>query len=321
MMDMWNVGVDIGGTTIKLAFVTDDGLFVDKWEIPTNTSENGKHIAKDISYSIHTKLKENGHTLDQVRGIGLGAPGFIEMSTGFIYQAVNIGWKDYALKEELENETGFPVIIDNDANIAAIGEMWLGAGKGSKDLLCVTLGTGVGGGVITGGEVVHGITGMAGEIGHVTVIPEGGSPCNCGKTGCLETVSSATGIRRLALEALNENPGLGLLQTMFEENGDISAADIFNCAKEKDALSMRIVETASYYLGFALANISMINNPEKIVIGGGVSRAGETLLEPVKRYFKQYALSRVSQATDIVIATLGNDAGILGAAWLAKNKL
>ncbi len=173
-MDKWFVGCDIGGTTVKLAFVSEDGEIITKWEIPTDTSNGGENITVDIGQAIKDKCSELNEPYDRLQAIGVGAPGFIEMETGFIYHAVNIGWKDFALKEELEKETGLSVTVDNDANIAALGEMWKGAGDGAKDLLCVTLGTGVGGGLVINGQIVHGVNGMAGEIGHLTSAPEGG---------------------------------------------------------------------------------------------------------------------------------------------------
>ncbi|WP_353948000.1 ROK family glucokinase [Sporolactobacillus sp. Y61] len=321
MVEMINIGVDLGGTTIKMALINDNGKMIDKWAIPTNTIDNGSHITGDISTSIVKKLAQLNYDRQQVRGIGMGAPGFINMDTGFIYKAVNIGWENYPLKDELEKSTGLPVIIDNDANMAALGEMWQGAGRGAKDIICVTLGTGVGGGIICGGEILHGASGMAGEIGHITVVPKFGAPCNCGKKGCLETVASATGIRRLALEALDYNDSDSILRDIFEEKGDISAEDVFNCTAKDDPLSAAVADKAIRYLGYALGAISIVINPEKIVIGGGVSHAGDTLLVPLRNYFNKYSLPRVTEACSIDIAKLGNDAGVIGGAWLSKTKI
>ncbi|MCQ2008410.1 ROK family glucokinase [Sporolactobacillus sp. STSJ-5] len=318
---MINIGVDLGGTTIKMALIDDHGKMIDKWAIATNTIDNGRHIASDISESVLKKMQQFNLERSTVRGVGIGAPGFINMDTGFIYQAVNIGWKDYPLKEELEQSIGLPVVIDNDANMAALGEMWLGAGQGAKNLICVTLGTGVGGGIICDGEILHGVSGMAGEIGHITVMPTDGASCNCGKTGCLETVSSATGIRRLALDALDYNDSVSILRDIFESKGDITAEDVFNCAAKKDPLSSTVAEKAAYYLGFALGSIAVTINPEKIVIGGGVSHAGDTLIDPLTKYFKRFSLPRVFDACTINLAKLGNDAGVIGAAWLCIQKI
>ncbi|MFC0473535.1 ROK family glucokinase [Halalkalibacter kiskunsagensis] len=314
----WFVGVDIGGTTIKLAFVTLEGDIVTKWEIPTNKVDGGKHITSDIAKAIESKRVELGATNDALVAMGLGAPGFINMATGFIYHAVNIGWKNFALKDELEKETGLSVTVDNDANIAALGEMWRGAGDEAKNLLCVTLGTGVGGGIIVNGQILHGVNGMAGEIGHLTSITdESGASCNCGKTGCLETVASATGIARLAIEGLKKQPNSNL-QTVFEREGTLTAKDVFDAAKEEDELAKSIIEDVCFHLGLALANLANALNPEIIVLGGGVSKAGDLLLNPLKEQFKRFALPRVEEGCKFKVATLGNDAGVIGGAWLAK---
>ncbi|WVE36146.1 ROK family glucokinase, partial [Priestia megaterium] len=252
-------------------------------------------------------------------GIGIGAPGPVNFANGSIEVAVNLGWEKFPIKDILEVETSLPVVVDNDANIAAIGEMWKGAGDGAKDLLCVTLGTGVGGGVIANGEIVQGVNGAAGEIGHITSIPEGGAPCNCGKTGCLETIASATGIVRLTMEELTETDKPSELRTVLEQNGQVTSKDVFDAARSKDELAMHVVDKVAFHLGLALANSANALNPEKIVLGGGVSRAGEVLLAPVRDYFKRFAFPRVAQGAELAIATLGNDAGIIGGAWLVKS--
>lgn len=189
MEEKWLVGVDLGGTTIKLAFINVYGEILHKWEIPTNTGEQGKHITLDVAKAIDKKLEELGELKSKLIGIGMGAPGPVHVASGMIYEAVNLGWKNYPLKDLLEVETGLPVVIDNDANLAALGEMWKGAGEGAKDLICMTLGTGVGGGVIANGEIVHGVSGAAGEIGHITVVTENAFPCNCGEVWLLRNSS------------------------------------------------------------------------------------------------------------------------------------
>jgi glucokinase len=314
------VGVDIGGTTIKIAFINLDGNIVDKWEIPTNTANAGVNITGDIASSITEKLTSAGNTYEDLIGIGIGAPGFIEMETGFIYKAVNIGWENFALREELEKETNLPVIVDNDANIAALGEMWMGAGDGAKDLLAVTLGTGVGGGIVANGTIVHGTNGMAGEIGHLTAITDGGYLCNCGKHGCLETIASATGIARIATEGL-ENHQESSLHAQYQKTGTLTAKDVFDAAKLSDKWALEVIDQICFHLGLAIANLANAINPGKIVISGGVSKAGDTLLVPLKKYFQKFALPRVAEGADFAIAQLGNDAGVIGGAWLVKTKL
>ncbi|MEW4287406.1 ROK family glucokinase [Rossellomorea marisflavi] len=318
MTDKWLVGVDLGGTTTKIAFLSTYGEILHKWEIPTDKSDSGKHIIVHIAKSIDAKLEQLDVEKEQLIGIGMGAPGPVEMRWGIIYEAINLGWSENTpLKDLIEKETGLPAVIDNDANCAALGEMWKGAGNGAKDLVCVTLGTGVGGGVITKGEIVHGIRGAGGELGHITVVPEGGYSCNCGKTGCLETVASATGVVRVAHEKLKSSTEDSVLRDLKA----IGAKQVFDAARAGDSLALKIVDQLAYYLGLSLANLGNVVNPEKIVIGGGVSKAGKTLLEPVMNYFKRFAFPKVRTSTTIDIATLENDAGVIGAAWLVKNAL
>ncbi len=319
-MEKWLVGVDLGGTTIKIAFITMDGHIVEKWEIPTNIELDGKNIVPDIAISIDAKLEELSEPKEKLAAIGMGAPGFIDMKTGFIYHAVNIGWRDYPLKEELEKATGLSVTVDNDANIAAIGEMWRGAGDGEGNLLMVTLGTGVGGGIIVNGHIMHGTNGMAGEIGHITSIPDGGAPCNCGRMGCIETIASATGISRISKEkALKDTTSA--LYKILEQNGEVQAKDVAAAAEKGDKVAIETLEEVTFHLGLVIANLANSINPGKIVIGGGVSKAGNTLMERLQEKFKHYALPRVAEGAELKVATLGNDAGVIGGAWLAKHNL
>lgn len=320
MYKRWFVGIDIGGTTIKMAFIDQFGEIVTKWEIVTNCENEGKEIPAEISKEIFKKIDELNEPKEKLAGIGVGAPGFINMDTGFIYKAVNIGWTDFPLKDRLEVETGLSVVIDNDANLAAIGEMWRGAGDGAKNLLAVTLGTGVGGGLIANGQILHGVNGMAGEIGHITSLATGGAPCNCGKTGCLETIASATGIARIATERVKEHQD-SELAAIYNCEKRLTAKDVFDKAKIGDPLALEVVDEISFHLGLAIANLANAINPEKIVIGGGVSKVGDLLIENIKKYFQAYALPRVSAGAQITVATLGNDAGVIGAVWLIKQKL
>lgn len=313
-MEQWLVGIDLGGTTTKMAFITEDGIIVHKWEIPTDTSNRGERIVAHIARSLDETLARLGGTKEQLLAIGIGAPGPVQEETGMLYEAVNLGWKHYPLKRQLEEETGLPVAVDNDANIAALGEMWKGAGGGARHLLFVTLGTGVGGGVIANGAIVRGTNGAGGEIGHMTMVADGGAPCNCGKTGCLETIASATGIVRIAGEKLAASERPSALR-----GGDVTAKAVFDAAKTEDALALEVVEEVTRYLGLALANAANVTNPEKIVIGGGVSKAGALLVEHVAAHFRRYAFPRVAAGAEIVLATLGNDAGVIGGAWLAKS--
>ncbi|OLS41695.1 ROK family glucokinase [Bacillus sp. MRMR6] len=314
-------GVDLGGTTTKLAFVNTKGEIFHKWEIITDNSNEGQNITKNIATAIEQKMAELAISKDTLIGIGMGAPGPVDYEKGVILNVVNLGWKDnFPLKESLEELTGLPALIENDANCAALGEMWNGAGHGAKDIVCVTLGTGVGGGVIANGNIVQGKNGAAGEIGHITAVPLGGSPCNCGKNGCLETVASATGIVRLALAELSKGEFKGQLAEVYGKDQQITAKDVFDAAKAGDELAIKVVDEVSFHLGLSLANIANTLSPEKIVIGGGVSKAGDVLLDRVKSNFKKFVFPAIKDSTEITLATLGNDAGVIGAAWLIANK-
>ncbi|MCR6110454.1 ROK family glucokinase [Bacillus sp. A301a_S52] len=312
-------GIDIGGTTVKLAFITEEGEIIDKWEIPTNRTEKGRYITADIAQTVQEKAIELKIDDKRLKAAGVGAPGYIDVENGVIIEAINLGWKDYHIQSELGDLLNIPIVVDNDANLAAAGEKWKGAGEGAEDLVAVTLGTGVGGGIIAGGKIIHGRSGLAGEIGHVTSVKEGGAPCNCGKRGCLETVASATGISRLGMKAIQESQeDEGYLQRQLLAAGIITAKDVFDGAKKEDETALQVVKSSADHLGFALANLANSLNPQTIVIGGGVSKAGRFLLDFINVSFKKYAIPLVARETEINIATLGNDAGVIGAVWLAK---
>ncbi len=323
MSEKWLIGVDIGGTTTKIAFIQDHGEIVEKWEIPTDNENHGKYIIRNISKGIKQKLVEHQMGISDIKGIGVGAPGPANIKTGMMENTPNLAWHDhYPLRELLEKDTGLPVMINNDANCAALGEMWKGAGEGAKDLVCVTLGTGVGGGVIANGEIVQGIRGAAGEFGHITSIPSGGAPCNCGKSGCLETIASATGIVRLAKDRVkNQESHKNALTLLYHDTGRITAENVFDLAKAGDEAAKEVLHEVSLHLGLALANIANILNPHKLIIGGGVSKAGDILLEPLKGYVQKFSFPHVAASTEITLAKLGNNAGVIGAAWMIKNRI
>lgn len=314
------VGVDIGGTTIKIGLFKNEGEIIDKWEIPTDKTNAGERIPHDIWESIEQKMSKHQIDKSSIGGIGVGAPGFIDAKKGIILIGVNIGWNDFELGKKLNDLSELPVYMDNDANVAAIGENWKGSGDLVDNLIVVTLGTGVGGGIIANGQIVSGANGTAGEIGHITVEKEGGAPCNCGRSGCLETVTSATGIARQALEAVNEGKNTKLAER-YKNNNKLTAKDVFDLAKEGDAVAQDIVDHVTDVLGYSLASVATVINPSKIIMGGGVSKAGEDLLRPLRAAFEQYALPRIIEGCQFEIATLGNDAGIYGGAYLAKQNI
>ena len=311
------IGIDLGGTSVKFAILTLDGDILHKWSIETNTMNNGESIVPNIIDSINDNL--HNMAINDVLGIGMGSPGAVNFEEGTVIGAYNLGWKTVIhVKDQIEAVMGIPFFIDNDANVAALGELWKGAGEGDDNVVFVTLGTGIGGGVIVEGNLVHGAA-AAGELGHIIVDPDG-YECTCGNIGCLETVASATGIVRLAMDIAKQFIGESPLKNAIAEGQKVTAKLVFDLAHEQDALALLIIDKFSYYLGFACANITNILNPNSIVIGGGVSAAGKVLLEGVEKYFLKFTFPPLRQTTKIKLAQLGNDAGVIGAAWLVREK-
>ena len=308
-MDRYCFGADIGGTTVKLGLFTPGGDIIKKWEIPTRKEDNGDRILPDIAASIKGEMAERGLNKENIIGIGVGAPGPVDKD-GVIYKAVNLGWGVLNIKQELNKLTDLPVRAGNDANVAALGEMWKGGGEGFKDLVVVTLGTGVGGGVIIDGRVVTGCIGGGGEIGHIHIEDNEEESCTCGNKGCLEQYTSATGIVRLAKRKLAKDSTDSVLR-----KEEVTAKTVFDAVKAGDPLAMEIAEEFGRYLGKGLACIAGVTNPEVFVIGGGVSKAGEVILDYIRKYYRQYVF-HASKDAKFKLATLGNDAGIYGAAKL-----
>lgn len=303
-------GVDLGGTTVKMGVFQDNGEIIDKWEIKTRTENKGEAILPDIAESLLAKMKEHNWKKEDVLGIGMGVPAPVR-EDGSVPNTVNLGWGYKAVKKELEELTGMEVQVGNDANVAALGEFWLGGGKGHQNMIMVTLGTGVGGGIIVDGKCVVGAHGAAGEFGHMTVNYEETECCGCGRRGCLEMYGSATGIARLAKRKLAKDDAASCLRAAEE----ISAKTVFDAVKEGDAVAIEIAEQFGKYLGNALVNLTTVTDPSVIVIGGGVSKAGTILLDYIKKPFKENAYY-ANKDTEFVLAELGNDAGICGAAKL-----
>lgn len=318
-MGKYVIGIDIGGTAVKLGIVHLKGQLIHKWSIPTNTKNNGATIVEDIWHSITDQIRKLKIEKQYIIGIGAGVAGFIDSKNGVVHESVNIGWKNFPLAEELYNLSGLPVFIENDANVAALGERWKGAGQGADQMIVMTLGTGVGGGIIAKGDILSGANGMAGEIGHFIVDKENGLLCNCGKYGCLETIASATGIVKHALRWAKQNPDSRLAKTAAGEDA-LSAKDVFQLAKEGDEHAGQIVKQAADALGYTIASLGIFCNPSVVLIGGGVSMAGDFLLDQVKDAFRKYALPRVYDICDIKQCELGNDAGIFGGAYLVKKQ-
>ena len=304
------IGIDIGGTTVKIGVFTTEGTLLEKWEVPTRTEENGKYILGDIAASIKEKIAEWNMPQSEFVGAGIGLPGPVE-ADGHIPFCVNLGWKEGNPQEELSALLGMPVKSGNDANVAAFGEMWQGGGKGYKNLVMVTLGTGVGGGIILNEQIWPGVKGVAGEIGHMHVMEEEKEQCNCGGYGCLEQAASATGIVRVATRMLAAEDKASTLR----EIEGFTAKDVLDAAKAGDELALASVNKSMYYLGWVMASVTMVVDPQAYIIGGGVSRAGTFLTDIIQKYHD--ALSPMStKKAKVVLAELGNDAGIYGAAKL-----
>ncbi len=301
-------GVDIGGTTVKLGLFDVSGNVLDKWEIPTRTENGGMKILPDIAQSIQDKMSEKNIAAENVAGVGVGAPGPVD-GDGIIHKAVNLGWDEMNLKKELTALLdGMRVEGGNDANVAALGEMWKGGGQGYKNLVAVTLGTGVGGGIIINGKIMTGATGSGGEIGHIHVEDDETEACGCGNYGCLEEYASATGITRLANRILQASEMDSVLR-----QGEVSAKTVFDAVKAGDELAIEAARQFGDYLGKGLAVIAGVINPEIFVIGGGVSKAGEVLFDYIRPAFDKTVFHGCKN-TKFALATLGNDAGIYGAA-------
>lgn len=315
------IGIDLGGTTAKCAILNQKGEIQTKWSIETDISEEGSKIVPNLIESINHQLDRFQLTAADFLGIGMGSPGTVNRMNGTVIGAYNLNWKTLQpLREQIEAGTGIPFFIDNDANVAALGEQWVGAGNNEPNVVFITLGTGVGGGLISDGNLLHGAIDAAGEIGHVTVEPNG-YQCTCGKKGCLEQYASATGIVHLARDLSEEYAGDSELKYLIDDGQDVDAKIIFDLAKNGDDLAEIVVERFAYYLGFALANVANLLNPSTIVLGGGVSKAGEYLAEKVRKTVTEFSFPTIREITKVKIAELGNDAGVIGAASLVLNEI
>lgn len=310
-MKPYAAGVDVGGTTVKLGLFTAEGDIVKKWEIVTRKEENGRFILSDIAASLKMTLESEKLSLDDLCGVGIGVPGAV-LENGTVNRAVNLGWGVYPAEQELSGLLGgIRVRVANDANVAALGEMWKGGGEGCRNLVLLTLGTGVGGGVIINGQILTGSCGAGGEIGHIQINPDEKEACGCGNHGCLEQYVSASGISRMARIrlAVNDDP------SALRQWPEVSARLIFNAAKEGDRVALELVEDFGRILGRACAIVAAVVDPEVFVIGGGVSKAGNILLDVTQKYYRQYAF-HASRDARFRLAELLNDAGIYGAVKL-----
>ena len=303
----YGFGVDLGGTTVKLAFFDETGTMLHKWEIPTRKENDGKHILPDIADAVLGYIKENNIVKGDLLGVGIGVPGAVT-ADGVVNRCINLGWGVFNIAKTLEDLTGLRVVAGNDATVAAMGECWMGGGRGCQSMVFVTLGTGVGGGLVVNGKAVHGTHGAGCEIGHMLLNKEETEACNCGKKGCVEQYCSATGIVRLAKKHLQATDRASVLRN----RKTLTCKDVFDAAGEGDSAAIEITEQCYAYMGEFLANVCCTVDPEMVVLGGGVSKAGAPLLEGVQRYYDHYSY-HACRETKFALATLGNDAGAYGA--------
>ena len=309
----YGFGIDLGGTTVKIAYFNEEGNLLEKWEIPTVTANGGSAILPDIAASVNGYLAEKNISKDSIIGIGIGVPGPVD-NQGTVNKCVNLGWGVINIPEILGGLTGLAVTAGIDANVAALGEAWKGGGAGCKNMVFATLGTGVGGGIVINGEVVHGVHGAGGEIGHITLNRYETDKCGCGKKGCAEQYCSATGIVRIAQQFLATSDADSSLRSF----DPLTCKDVFDCAKAGDMLANQALDKVYQYMGQFLAMICCTVDPEVVVLGGGVSKAGQTLIDGAKRYFDEY-IFHASRSIRFALASLGNDAGAYGAFKLALN--
>ena len=307
----YGFGVDLGGTTVKIAYFDETGTMITNWEIPTVTANGGSQILPDIAASIRDFREKNGIDAQALLGIGIGVPGPVD-SKGNVNRCVNLGWGTFNISKELSALTGLPVTAGNDANVAALGEFWKGGGKGCRNMVFVTLGTGVGGGIVIEGKLLHGAHGAGAEIGHMVLNRNETAVCGCGTRGCVEQYCSATGIVRLAKLALEASQEESALRRV----NPLTCKDIFDAGKQGDQLALQVLDQYYAYMGEFLANVCCVVNPEVVVIGGGVSKAGNVLLDGLKPYFGKYVFHAASNV-QFALASLGNDAGAYGAFKLA----
>ncbi|MDY5845971.1 MAG: ROK family glucokinase [Bariatricus sp.] len=310
-MRQYVFGVDLGGTTVKLGLFESSGALLNTWEIPTRTEDDGKYILGDIADSVLNVMEERGIDKEEVEGLGIGVPGPVG-ADGTVFKCVNLGWGVFNVAGKLQELTGLKVKAGNDANVAALGEMWQGGGKGCRSIVMITLGTGIGGGIILDGKILSGTNGAAGEVGHIPVWDDEPETCGCGKRGCLEQYGSATGIVRVAKRYLKAHEEEA---SSLRDCEELTAKDVCDAAKADDRIALEILDLVGKALGKAMASIACVVNTEAFVIGGGVSRGGDVILNPIKKYFKEYAF-HASRDTEFKLATLGNNAGIYGGAMM-----
>lgn len=314
------VGIDLGGTNIVAGVVNENYEILTKASTKTLLPRPEKEIAADMAKMSRQAVSEAGLTMDDIEWIGVGTPGSVNSEKGIIEYSNNLGFKNTPMAKYISEELGKAVYVENDANAAAYGEYVAGAAKGARNAVCITLGTGVGGGIVIDGKIYSGSNFAGGEIGHM-VIDANGPKCTCGRSGCFEVFSSATGLIRMTKEAMEKDAGSEMHKITKERNGKVSARTSFDAMRTGDKTAKAVVDDFIRYLAVGVTNTINIFQPDILCIGGGVCNEGDALLLPMKEIVKKEVYTRDSEKnTEIVIAKLGNDAGIIGAAFLGKAK-
>ena len=314
------IGIDLGGTSAKLAIIRNTGEIIEKWRVPTNTRDSGAMIIPDIIQSLKQEISKLGIDYSDIMGIGMGAPGAINRQKGTVSGAYNLNWiEEQAVKSAFETSVGLPFYIDNDANVAALGEKWLGSGDDLANIVFMTLGTGVGGGVIATNQLLTGNHGCAGEIGHLHVSDNPIFQCTCGNQGCLESVASATGMIHLSKYLGEKYEGNSQLKCLVLEGETVTVKEVFDAAKAQDPFGLIVLDTFAAYIGLACSHITNLLDPDKIIIGGGIASAGDILLSSIFETYNKYTFPKARDKERLALASLGNDAGVLGAAYLVIN--
>ncbi|MDF2627747.1 MAG: glucokinase [Symbiobacteriaceae bacterium] len=309
------LGIDLGGTAIKVGVVTHKGEIIGRGERATEVQKGAQGVIANMAAAARDAMDAAGVTVADLEGAGVGAPGICDAARGIVVRAVNLDWDNVEVAEALGKALGLPAYLDNDANCAALGEQWCGAASGSHHALMITLGTGVGGGLVLDGKIYHGFRGWSGEFGHMPAV-DNGPACNCGRRGCVETVASATAMANFARREIEAGRAPYMAAKAAEQGGKVDARLVIYAAREGDAAAVGVLREVGEHLGLAMAGLVGALNPELIVVGGGGSHAGDFVLEPMRKVIREKAMPGPADVVQVVPAELGNDAGLIGAASL-----
>lgn len=313
------IGIDVGGTNVKIALVDDNGKIIYSNSVPTYAKMGYEYTVNNIKQAIKDLMKETNTTPADIEGIGFDFPGQVDCKTGVVKLAPNIpGWVNVPIAQMIEDEFHIPTRIDNDVRCAALGELKFGAGRGCENFICITVGTGIGSGIVINGKVVRGATNAAGELGHIKLQMNGGPICGCGDTGCLEAFASGPAIVAMAQEYIKGGKSTKFREMAAVEGGEITPYMVAKAAEEGDPVAKRIFEIVGEYIGIGLTSVINLLNPERVIIGGGVAESGELLLGPIRKTIKERAMVVAGNAVEIVPAQLGNSAGVIGASMLIE---